>query len=138
MKSVTQIIFNGNAQEAVDYYTDAFNCKAGIMKYKDLPNKEGFEMSEEDNNRLAWAKLEKDDFTLLISDVATFGKHVIGNDYCVVVYFHDEYDAKKVFGKLSDNARVEMEQETFFAKYYAKLTDKFGVQWKLIVSKMQY
>ncbi|WP_373482243.1 VOC family protein [Acetobacterium sp.] len=127
------ISFNGNCQEAVEFYADVFGTDIPeIILFGDrLPEPEAVEQDRSDKVVIR-ADLEADEIRMLLS--ATPQKSPdIQKDKMTLVIFSDDLDEIKIlYYKLKDGGTVEMElQETFWSKVYGSLVDKFGVSWQL-------
>jgi len=55
---------------------------------------------------------------------------VVGNNITLAIGTHDTEQADKMFDQLSEGGQVTFPlQETFWAKKFGMLIDKFGINW---------
>lgn len=119
------ILFNGNCEEALNFYAKAFN---GTIK--DLKRFEGspMENATPDKQKIMHAHLQAEGFTLLASDGGQDG--VKGGMVQLSVNFESGADMDRAFTTLSEGAEVKMPlQDTFWGARFGMLTDKYGVSW---------
>jgi len=126
--------FNGNCQEAVEFYADVFGTDIPeIILFSDLlPEPAIPELEDRSDKVVIRAELEPDQNHGKRS--ATFPKdRDFHKEKMTLVIFSDDLDEIKIlYYKLKDGGTVEMElQETFWSKFYGSLIDKFGVGWQL-------
>jgi PhnB protein len=127
MKLNPYIMFNGNAEEALNFYHDCFGGEIrGINRYGDAP----MPSPEESKNKILHSTFVFDDNTIMISD-SMDSKNVPESSnihLSVDVPGVDEMDVK--FNKLAEGGKVTMPlQDTFWGARFGMLTDKFGVNW---------
>jgi len=127
------LYFNGNCREAVEYYSEVFKVsKQQIMTYGDTPSSPDFPLSEEAKDLVLHTFLIISGSRVMFSDVFPEYPFVLGSNMSITIVSHNMDELKSYFNKLSKGGSVSMDpQETFWSKYYAMLTDKFGVSWQL-------
>jgi len=125
------IDFNGNAKEAIDFYTEVFSLeKAQIMFFKDIPTKTDLRPDEE--NRVAHANLKIAGTTLMISDTPRDKPVKIGENITLFIQSDHLEEQKVIYEKLKVKATIIIAlSETFWSKSYAYLIDQFGIGWQL-------
>lgn len=132
------ISFNGNCQEAMEFYADIFGTdKPEIMLFGEmLPDSEA--SNPEANNPEAsarvmlQAKLAPEEPKVKLSNIPPKAHPTQAEKMTLVIISDDLDEIKILYYKLKDGGVVEMElQETFWSKYYGSLIDKFGVGWQL-------
>ncbi|MCC5942110.1 MAG: VOC family protein [Balneolaceae bacterium] len=135
MKSINPyLIFNGNAEEAFDFYQSVFGGEVFKMRFSEMPGTS--EMPEQDQNKLAHVALaiSGNDQVLMASDAGTGHEANIqenGNYYLSLVPESAE-EAEAIFNKLSEGGKIIMPlDETDWAELFAMFADKFGVQWMI-------
>jgi PhnB protein len=117
------ILFNGNCEEALNFYAKAFN---GTIK--DLKRFEGSpaEGMSADKQKVMHANLEADGLFLMASD----GGKGQGGMVQLSVNVEDGEELNRVFTAMSEGAQVTMPlQDTFWGARFGMLTDKYGVSW---------
>jgi PhnB protein len=126
---IPYLYFQGTAEEALNFYKDVFHGeKAEIMRFGDSK----MPVSEKYKNKIMHAKLELKTFSLNLSDTSEGQKVEKGSNVSLLLEFENEADIDKTYAVLSEGGKVYMElQKTFWNAKYAKVTDKFGVDWDL-------
>lgn len=137
MKSINPYInFNGNCEEAFEFYQSVFGGKLQLVRYGELENNMGLE--GDDLNQIGNVALPIIGDTFLYgSDVPkAFGQPVeAGTNHEINIEAENIEETKQLFEKLSDEGNVKMPlQETEWAERFGSLTDKFGVQWMVMYS----
>jgi PhnB protein len=124
--------FDGNAEEAFNFYKDAFGGDfANVQRFGDMPGKE--KLPNEVHNKIMHIVLPiGKDGVLMASDVVPgMGQpHSAGNNVTISVNVDSENEARKIFDALARGGDVTMAlDKTFWGAYFGQLTDKFGIQW---------
>lgn len=141
MKSVNPYInFNGNCEEAFNFYQTVFGGELQLVRYRDLENQMGLEGDE--LNQIGNIALPLIGDTLLYgSDVpASFGAPVEnGNQIQINIETADMNEAERLFNALSKEGDIKMPlQETEWAESFGLCADKFGVQWMVMYTGEKY
>ena len=125
------LFFDGRAQEAIDFYQSTLGAKVQmLMRFKDNP-------SPEHNPPGSAEKVMHSCITIgggpvMISDGNCAGKPAF-QGFSLSYDAADEADAKRRFEALANGGQVQMPLgETFFAKAFGMVADKFGVSWMVI------
>ncbi|MBC2263146.1 glyoxalase/bleomycin resistance/extradiol dioxygenase family protein [Listeria booriae] len=129
--TIPYLMFNGNAREALDFYVEAFDAKiTQIQTYKEMGDSRGDEAL---GNRIVHARLEKNGEEILyFSDAYEDGEVVAGNMLSIAFLYTDEASLTASYNFLKEAGTVSIElQEMPWGGLYAKVTDKFGVEWQL-------
>ena len=131
MEIAPYIIFNGNCEEALNFYTKAFNGKIQhIMKFSDAPPDVQKQMGG--GNGVMHATFLADGLMFMASDSGSTapGSGKDGGMVHLSINFNDTGSMENVFMKLSEGGRVTMElQDTFWGARFGMLTDRFGINW---------
>ncbi len=135
MQVVPYLYFNGNCEEAYNFYFEALGGeKTDIMRYGD----QGPEVPPEVAKRIMHTELKLGDNLIYFSDTSSEGEHQIGSNVQINLNLDSEAEIRKVYEGLSQGATVTMElQDTFWGAIYGALTDKFGVSWSFNYMKEQ-
>jgi PhnB protein len=134
MKFIPYLSFEGNAEEALNFYIEAFNGELqNIMRYSDMPLEEGSPaIPVAYNNKVLHAALSIGQGLIYLSD--TFPGMTIskGNNVEINIEPESEAELRRVFDKLALGGRINMPVEyTFWGSLFGSVTDKFGVGWSL-------
>lgn len=128
------INFNGDAQEAFDFYKAAFGGEfTNIIRFKDLAGPE-FPVPEAEAAKLMRIALPIGPNTLIANDVlAAMGPvSETENRSKIAVNADSREEADKLFTALSAGGTVEMPMdESPWGTYFAMFRDKFGIEWTI-------
>ena len=134
MHVLPYLFFNGRCEEALAFYSKAIGGKTeGLMRFSENPDQSTTTPATKD--KVMHAQFKLGDSTIFVSDGMATGKTNF-DGFSLTIAADSEVDAKRMFGALGDGGAVTMPlAETFFAKSFGMLKDKFGVNWMLIVQK---
>ena len=127
------INFNGNAEEAFNFYKAAFGGEfTHVGRFKDMPQDPNFQLDSSDQNNIMHISYPIGNTTLMGSD--TSGEWVKGfiegNNFSVSINTDSKDEADRLFNALSENGKVTMPMnKTFWNSYFGMFTDQFGIQW---------
>jgi len=119
------ISFNGNCEEAINFYKDVFDAELVFMqKVGDSPMKE---MGPAD--AVMHCRLQIGDTQIMASD--NMGRPMtMGNNVTLAVGLDDLERANGMFDRLAEGGSVTMPiQSTYWAAGFGMLVDKFGINW---------
>jgi PhnB protein len=123
------INFKGNCEEAIDFYKDKLGAEVLFMgRYGDSPMK-----GKAPDDKIMHCTFKVGDSQVMACD-SVFEEYpvVVGNNITLAIGVDDVDKADAMFNDLSDGATVIMPmQETFWAKKFGMLTDKFGINWMI-------
>ena len=126
------INFNGNAEEAFNFYKSVFGGEfASVVRFKDLENSE-FPIAENDANKIMRIVLPIGGNTLIANDVPEAMGPVSENENRskIAVTAQTKEEADKIFTGLSEGGNVEMPMaESPWGTYFAMFRDKYGIEW---------
>lgn len=134
MRFIPYLAFEGNAQEAIDFYTDALGGEvSNVMRYKDLPPTEGMPPTPDDYlDKILHASFIVKGAELYVSDMFAGSKVTKGNVVEINIDYDTEEELRSAFNKLAIGATITMPvDKVFWGSIFASLTDKFGVGWSL-------
>ncbi len=128
------INFNGNAQEAFDFYKAAFGGEfTNIIRFKDLAGPE-FPVPDAEAEKLMRIVLPIGPNTLIANDVPAAMGPVNENENRskIAVTADSREEAERLFTALSAGGTVEMPMdESPWGTYFAMFRDKFGIEWTI-------
>ena len=133
MKVSTYLNFDGNTEEAFNFYKSVFGTEfSSVVRFKDFPM-EGVTIAAEDEDKLMHIALPIAEEHLLMATDAleSMGQHVVqGNNVYISVHPDTRAEADRIFTALSEGADVEMPiADQPWGDYYGSLKDKFGTLW---------
>jgi len=136
----TYLIFNGNAEEAFNFYKTVFGTEfeGGVMRYGDAPPPGDHPLNDEEKQMIVNVALPiLGGHVLMASDMLPSGEHHVtnGDNFQITLLPDTRTEADRLFAALSAGGKVsDPMQEAFWGDYYGGLTDKFGIQWNINTS----
>ncbi len=132
MQVQSYLFFDGRCEEAIDFYKKTLGAEVGmLMRWKDCPDKSACTPANE--NKVMHASLKIGESRVMASDGRNTG-HPEFKGFALSVNAKDETDADRLFNSLSAGGKVMMPLgKTFFSPRFGMTTDKFGVNWMVIV-----
>jgi PhnB protein len=132
MQVQSYLFFDGRCEEAIDFYKKTLGAEVGmLMRWKDSPDKSMCTPSNE--NKVMHASLKIGETRVMASDGRNTGNPEF-KGFALSVNAKDEADADRLFNSLSAGGNVMMPLgKTFFSPRFGMTTDKFGVNWMVIV-----
>jgi PhnB protein len=126
------INFNGNAEEAFNFYKSVFGGEfSKIIRFKDLAS-EHFPVAEHEAEKIMLIALPIGPNFLMANDVPEFmGKtNENENRSKISVSTDSKEEAEKIFSGLSAGGQVEMPlEENAPGSYFSMFRDKYGIEW---------
>ena len=132
MQVQSYLFFDGRCEEAIDFYKKTLGAEVGmLMRWKDSPDKSMCTPSNE--NKVMHASLTIGETRVMASDGRNTGNPEF-KGFALSVNAKDEADADRLFNSLSAGGKVTMPLgKTFFSPRFGMTSDKFGVNWMVIV-----
>lgn len=124
---VPYLNFNGNAGEALDFYTKAFDGKVVFQqKFGDSP----MDVPADFKDKVMHATFQAGSLTIMASDCGPNQSVSPGTNYALSLNFKSVDDIERTFAALSPGAQITMAlEDTFWGARFGMLTDKFGINW---------
>ena len=133
--SVTPYLFlDGRCEDAIEFYKKALGAEVSMMmRFKESPDKAM--CTPGSDNKIMHACIKIAGAPVMLSDGRNEGKTKF-EGFSLSLDPKTEAEAKKMFTALSEGGQVQMPlAETFFAKTFGMVADKFGVGWMIICEK---
>ncbi|UVE16973.1 VOC family protein [Pseudomonas sp. LS44] len=124
------LFFNGRCEEAMAFYGKAIGAKTSyLMRFKEAPEAES--NGSNDPEKIMHANLQIGANQIMCSDGMNEGPtNFAGFSLSIAVTSPEQ--AKQLFDALADGGQVTMPlQQTFWAKSFGMLVDRFGVPWMI-------
>ncbi|AET65898.1 hypothetical protein Desor_0179 [Desulfosporosinus orientis DSM 765] len=135
---VPYLVFNGNCEEAVNFYQKVLGGESQILHFGDALPYPAHPVPEQAKHLVMHAELRKNGHIIRFSDTFPKLPYSVGNNVSFSLEFDTKEETKAVFQGLSEGGTIEMDlQETFFSPLFGKFTDKFGIIWQLSCRKSQ-
>jgi len=127
MKLVPYLHFAGNAEEALNFYTEALRGEVVmITRYGDSP----MPSDEDYKQKVMHARLQFDGNLIMISDVFKGQPVSTHGNIQLSVEVPDKTRLNEVFNKMAEGGTVTMPlADQFWGATFGMLRDKFGVSW---------
>lgn len=126
------INFNGNAEEAFNFYKSVFGGEfAKVMRFKDLESAD-FEVSEKEAHKIMHIALPIGKNVLMGNDVPEIlGKtNENENRSKIAISTESKEEADKLFIGLSAGGQIEMPiSDSPWGSYFGMFRDKYGIEW---------
>lgn len=128
------LFFEGRTDEALAFYAQALGAKVeAVLRYKDGPQPAQCpDGTVPPGDKVMHSEFKVGDSVVMASDGMCSGKPQFMG-FSLSYPARDPADARQRFDALSFGGHVHMPlSETFFAKAFGMVTDKFGVAWMVI------
>ena len=126
--------FNGNAEEAFNFYKSVFGGEfSKIIRFKDIAS-DNFPVAAHEANKIMHIALPIGSSSLMANDVPEMmGKtNENENRSKIVVNAQSKEEADKLFTGLSVSGQIEMPiSESPWACYFGMFRDKYGIEWMI-------
>lgn len=123
----TMLMFTGQAEEAIDFYTNTFDDSAieSVDYYgDDSPGMTG---------QIVHARVRVAGQLVLVMDSPPVHDFTFTPSTSFFVSCDSDTEVDRLFGALSEGGSVLMGLDVYpFAKRYAWVNDRFGVSWQLV------
>jgi PhnB protein len=132
MQSNPYLFFNGECEAAFKFYEQCLGGKIiAKMTYGESPMADKAPLEQRD--RIMHTQLTVGDIVLMGAD-APPERFEKPQGFYVNLQFDNIADAEKIFNALAEDGTVRMPfEETFWAKRFAMLSDRFGTPWMINV-----
>ena len=133
------LFFDGRCEEALDFYKKTLGAEVGmLMRVKDNPQPPpAGTYPPGSENKIMHSSFRINGTTVMASDGCAQGKPKF-EGFALSVDAKDETTADRMFAALADGGKVQMPLgETFFARRFGMVADRFGVGWMIIVEKLE-
>ncbi|HLK29423.1 MAG TPA: VOC family protein [Puia sp.] len=129
MKLNPYLNFDGNAEEAVNFYKDALGGEIAMLtRFGESPMPSG----DDEKNRIMHARIVFGDNIIMISDTMKGHDFSTKGNIQLSIGLDDEAKTHEIFEKLSAGGTVTMPlAKQFWGDLFGMFQDKFGVNWML-------
>lgn len=132
MKLNAYLNFNGHCETALNFYATCLGGKVvAMMKFSGSPMCD--QMPPEMADKVMHGRIMVGDQVLMASDVTDY---VQPAGFSVTVNVEAPEEADRVFHALAEGGKIDMPiAETFWARRFGMLTDRFGIAWMVNCEK---
>lgn len=131
------LFFNGCCEEALDFYQQAIGARLEMkMRFQESPDPapEG-RLPEGWGEKIMHASILAGDARIMLSDGNCSGEGSF-RGFALSLAAPTEEDASRIFTALSNSGRIDMPiGRTFWSPCFGMVTDRFGVQWMVTVTR---
>jgi len=130
MKLTPHLSFNGQCQEAMDFYQRCFGAKIqSMLTYGNAPMFD--RVPPERRGKILHATLAIGQSILYAADTPP-EQYQPPRGFHVTIGVQDAAEAERIFRELSEGGTVQMAlQKTFWAIRFGVLVDRFGISWEV-------
>lgn len=128
MNAIPYLLFRDQCAEAFDYYVEHLDGEIIAMQiHADAPISDEF--PEDRQDKVIHAQIELGETTLMASDSPP-ERYQKPQGISISLQVEDPREAKRKFKALADGGEVRMPfEETFWAKGFGVVVDRFGIPW---------
>lgn len=129
------LFFDGRCEEAIEFYKKALGAEVVmLMRVKDSPEPPPpGRLPPGSENKIMHAAVRVGTAEFMASDGMCSGKPSF-KGFSLSLAFADADEAGRVFAAMKEGGKVDMPLgKTFYSPCFGMLTDRFGVQWMVIV-----
>lgn len=131
------LFFYGRCEEAIAFYQKALGAEViEMLRFKDSPEPPPIgAVPPEFDNKVMHASFRIGESTVMASDGCDT-ENSSPQGFSLTLSVPDGTRAEQLFAVLADGGRVEMPMaKTFFSSHFGMVTDRFGVNWMVIVAQ---
>lgn len=127
MKLYPYLSFNGNCEEALNFYKKALDGEiTQLGHYGDS----AMESSEVIKDKVLHGRLQFGQMLIMASDAMDENNTRIGDNISLSVECETNDQLEQVFSKMPEGEKITMPlQDQFWGAKFGMLTDKFGIHW---------
>jgi len=125
------LFFEGRAEEALEFYQKSLGAKVeAVIRYKENPDPKHNPPNSAD--KVMHCNFRIGDTQVMASDGNCSGKPNF-QGFSLTFNAKDEADARRRFNALAEGGQVNLPlSETFFAKSFGMVADRFGLNWMVM------
>lgn len=128
---VPHISFNGNCEEAMNFYKEAFGGEiVFMMTYKGSPMED--KVADDYQAKIMHSSFEADGVVFMAADTMPGLPAPETSNIDLNINFDSKETQLSVFSKLSEGGKIKMPlQDTFWGSHFGMVKDSFGIGWML-------
>jgi PhnB protein len=125
------LFFDGRCEEAVEFYKKNLGAEVKmLMRFKQAPEDNKCSPGTED--KIMHGSIKIGDTAIMVSDGRVQNKPKF-EGFALSLDAKDAADGDRLFNALAQGGQVQLPlAETFFAKRFGMVADRFGVTWMII------
>jgi PhnB protein len=129
------LMFNGRAEEAIEFYEKALGAKVeALMRFKEAPAEPGMQPDPSLAEKVMHAQFHVGATQVMASDgMCNGGSAAVFQGFSLAVQVADDAEARRRFDALADGGQVQQPLiKTFFSSSFGVVADRFGVSWMVV------
>ncbi|PVD50580.1 VOC family protein [Terrimonas sp.] len=130
------IYFNGNCEEAFNFYKAVFQKDFTYLgRYKDVPQTDRHVFRETDEKIMHVSLPISRETVLMGSDNnEAYSQLLTYSNFSLIVHAGEKEEADRLFNELSRGGQIKIPlNQAFWGSYYGICIDKFGIMWKVTI-----
>lgn len=135
MKLSTHVAYNGNCEEAFNFYKSIFGGEFDtVQRNKDIPAEAASPVKAGEEDKILHISLPigKNSMLMGCDMPAAFGEATRSNSFNISISTDSEADTERIYNSLLAGGKVNMPlDKTFWGAYFGMVVDKYGVQWMI-------
>ena len=136
MNITSYLVFNGQADEAANFYADALGGKVeNLHRYESMPPHPNMPVPDDFKHKILHCCIAFPGGAMSVADTLPCDPRSFGNGgHMLTIDCESIEQTEAVYAKLSKGAqKIQCELgEAFFAKRYAEVLDRYGVLWAIM------
>ena len=127
MKMIPYLMFQGNAEEAINFYVKNLGASVAFMqRYGDSPTPADADYAK----KIMHASVKIGEDMLMVSDSMKGQPVNMGDNIHLSIDAPDVSTLEELFNNMAAGGKIDMPlQDTFWGARFGMLTDQFGVHW---------
>ncbi|HEV3158024.1 MAG TPA: VOC family protein [Candidatus Baltobacteraceae bacterium] len=125
------LFFEGNCEQALDFYKTVFNGEIlSLNRYEGTPGES--QVPPDWKTKIMHASFQSPTFRFMASDGRCGDTPSAGSRISLSLGTRDLAEAERVFNRLAEGGQVDMPlQDTFWGARFGMLVDQFGIKWMI-------
>lgn len=132
MKVQSYLAFDGNCQEALNFYSDLFNAD---IKNRQTYNDAKIDIPDSFRDKLQHAELNGKGVQFMAYDASPDTPINHGNQIHMSVDADSKSEAENIFGTLATKGQIHHNFREREWGYFGRCTDRFGINWMVNSAK---
>jgi len=126
---IPHITFNGDCEEAINFYKDAFGGEIEFAQtYRDSPMED--RVPEDYLEKIMHSTFAAEGVKFMAADAVPGYERPAGGSIDLSIDFASTEQENEVFDRLSQGGEILMPlQDTFWGAHFGMLKDRFGITW---------
>jgi len=131
----TYLTFNGNCEEAFNFYKTIFGGEfSHVARFSEIPKDQLYVVPETDRNKIMHISLPIGDSVLMGSDAGQQWAASLeqGNNFAVSVQANSRAEAEHIFNGFAEYGQIAQPLvNMFWGDLFGMVIDQFGINWMI-------